>query len=336
MVQRELFDRLAAADPTRRAGRWFIPTWIMSIIFHGSLLAAFMVALPRISRGLPVPDDTTSREVGIVLKSEKDSEVIYENAEQTYRESPQTKQTPETELDEIDPQSPGTTGQNALPHLDTSLLSIAGGASSAEGTNLPKMSSSPAGSMSRTTFWKVEATGTSFVFVIDRSASMSHRGTLELAKKELFQAIDQLEEKSKFQVIFYNTEAFLIPLGDGQMIEATQINRSRAKKEISKIQPEGGTNHVKPLVLAFGLKPEVVYYLTDADMLSDEDVTQLTALNRKARTPATVFSIEFGNGPNLSSVKPLRRLSADNDGTYSYLNVMGFGPTIGNPAPTEK
>lgn len=331
----ELFDRLAAADPRRRAGKLLIPTWLLSILFHASILAALLITIPRIARGLPVKDDSDAREVGIILKSEHDSEVVYQNPEQTYHESPQAKETPDPEFDKVQPESPGMKGDTPLPHLETPLVSIAGGASSADGTNLPKIASAPSGAMSKTTFWKVEATGTSFVFVIDRSASMSHRGTLELAKQELYQAIDQLEEKSKFQVVFYNTEAFMIPLGDGKLVEATQINKSRAKKEISKILPEGGTNHVKPLVLAFSLKPEVVYYLTDADMLSDEDVNKLTAMNRQARIPATVFSIEFGNGPNLSSNKPLRRLSADNDGTYSYLNVMGFGPSVGNPTSTE-
>jgi len=331
----ELFDRLAAADPTRRARKLFIPTWLLSILFHASILGALMISIPRIARGLPVKDDSNAREVGIILKSEHDSEVVYQNPEQTYHESPQAKETPDPEFDHVQPQLPGTKGETPLPQLETPLVSVAGGASSAEGTNLPKISSAPASAMSRTTFWKVEATGTSFVFVIDRSASMSHRGSLELAKQELYQAIDQLEEKSKFQVIFYNTEAVMTSLGDGKLVEATQINKSRAKKEISKILPEGGTDHVKPLVLAFSLKPEVVYYLTDADMLSDEEVNKLTAINRQARIPATVYSIEFGNGPNYSSNKPLRRLSADNDGTYSYLNVMGFGPSVGNPTPAE-
>jgi hypothetical protein len=102
-------------------------------------------------------------------------------------------------------------------------------------------------------------------------------------------------------------------------------------KEIQRIVPEGGTNHVKPLNMAFRLRPEVIYYLTDADMLSDDDVASLTAINRQAPIPATVFAIEFGNGPNLSTYKPLRRLAAENDGVYSYINVMEFASTPGTP-----
>lgn len=328
---RSFVDHLAGADPSRLTARWAIPTWLASLLFHGGILAAVLIAFPRLTRGLPAPENESAREVGIVLKSDQDSEVVFESQDKVFRERPTPTEPRPSDADELDEPILQDAQKSSLPRLETELLATAGALPTPDLSAPPRGSEAVGGAMSRTTFWKVESVGASFVFVIDRSASMSHRGSLELAKKELFQALDQLSDQSKFQVVFYNTEAFLLPMGDGRLIEATPALRARAKKEIERITPEGGTNHARPLELAFRLRPEVIYFLTDADMLSEEDVSDLTRLNREAPVPATVFAIEFGNGPNLSSRKPLRRLAADNDGIYSYVNVGEFGSTPESP-----
>lgn len=331
VMRRVLVDRLAGADPSRVVRRWTVPTWMLSVLLHAGLLLAALWTIPRLARGLPQPVDPEAREVGIVLKSEQDAEVVFENAEQVMKPTPTEDPVALDEAEEWIEAPRRDSAPAPLPHLDTSLLATAGSTPTPSANQLPRFQQSPGGPTSRTTFWDVEAVGASFVFVIDRSASMSSRGALDLAKTQLFQSLEQLNPESTFQVIFYNTESFMLSMGDGSLIEASQIHRSRARKEIERVTPEGGTNHVKPLALAFSLRPEVIYYLTDADMLSDEDVADLTRMNRKASRPATVFAIEFGNGPNLSRNKPLRRLAADNDGTYTYLNVLDFGSSIAQP-----
>jgi hypothetical protein len=318
----------AGSRPLVGEERWFWSPWIVSFILHGALFGFLLVQLPRLSRGLPSPPDPQAREVGIVLRSEKDSEVIFENAEKVYQPQPTLAPTlaESTPLEgaEFDQPADRASLHGELPKWSEPVLATQGALASTK-SSVPKTAPAESASMSRTTFWNVEATGASFVFVIDRSASMSHRGALELAKLQLYQSLDQLADKSKFQVVFYNTDAFVLPLSEGNLLEASPLFRSRAHKEIERIAPEGGTNHIKPLQIAFSLRPEVIYYLTDADMLSEDDVADLTRTNRQAPVPATIFAIEFGSGPSLSSNKPLRRLAAENDGTYSYVNVLEFG-----------
>jgi hypothetical protein len=307
---------------------------MFSFFLHGALFAFLVVQLPRTTRGLSAPVDPKAREIGIVLRSEKDSEVIFENAEKVFRPEPSRVETPPTEGDDLDLRADRPSSSSDLPEWSEPVLATDGSLATTK-SSVVRQTPAESASMSRTTFWNVEATGASFVFVIDRSASMSHRGALELAKLQLYQSLDHLADKSSFQVVFYNTEAFLLPLGEGKLIEASGLLRSRARKEIERIAPEGGTNHVKPLQMAFSLRPEVIYYLTDADMLSDDDVADLTRTNRLASVPATIFAIEFGSGPSLSSNKPLRRLAAENDGTYSYVNVLEFGSSSARPTSTE-
>ncbi len=334
MSGKSLVDRVSGPHPVVGEGRWSWSPWIVSLLLHGSLFAFLVIQLPRLSRGLPAPEDPQAREVGIVLRSEQDSNVIYENAEKVFRPQPTLAETTTSEGAEFDSVGDQVSKTSDLPKWNEPVLAT-GGAIASDRSAVPAATSTESASLSRTTFWNVEATGTSFVFVIDRSASMSHRGALDLAKLQLYQSLDQLADKSTFQVVFYNTEAFLLPIGEGKLIEASSLLRTRARKEIERISPEGGTNHVKPLHIAFSLRPEVIYYLTDADMLSEDDVADLTRINRQAPVPATIFAIEFGSGPNLTSNKPLRRLAAENDGTYSYLNVLEFGTSVGAPSVEE-
>ena len=329
LSRREFGDRLASADPARLSRRWFAPTWLVSLCLHAGLLALALIALPPITRGLPPPELDDAREVGILLKSDRDDKVVFENANEAFKPTPRPPNLDPPEIEEPTPEKNLTTTQS-LPKLDADLLGTGSQTSQAD-AHSPSSPTEAAAGQSRTTFWNVEAIGQSFVFVIDRSASMAHRDALDLAKKELFQSVELLAPGSRFQIVFCNTESFMLTIGDGGLIDANPANIARAKREIERIVPEGGTDHVKPLMLAFGLRPEVSYFLSDADMLSERDANLLTAENRKANVPATLFAIEFGNGPSRGGDKPLRRLAAENDGTYSYLDVERFGTSLGSP-----
>lgn len=329
MARLDLPDPLASADPNRIAGRRSTRMWAVSLLVHSAVFAALFAALPRLIRGLAAPVDEDAREVGIVLKSDVDDPVVFDNPERTFREPNEAAESDAEALEFPAASATGPSSNPALPRIDASLLGVGDPSGTADA--FASAPSAPAGGRSRTTFWNVESVGSSFVFVIDRSASMAHRGALELAKEQLFQSLALLAKENRFQVIFYNTEPQSLDFADGGLIEANPVNVARAKKLVSQILPEGGTQHTKPLELAFRYRPEVVYFLTDADMFSDEDVDRMTGVNRRAPVPASIFAIEFGNGPNLSPQKPLRRLAAENDGTYSYVDVQSFGTSIGRP-----
>lgn len=297
----------------------------MSLLLHAAIIAAILVTFPHIARGLKTPTDEKVREVGIVLKSQQDDAPRFENAERTFQ-PPQPRRLDPPPLAEMDPPQANASTANPMPKLDASVIGTAGRGESAM---LPKFQPPPSASSSRTTFWNVEASGSSFLFVIDRSASMHN---LELAKIQLMQALHQLEPKSRFQVIFYNTEPTTLSFEKNSLVEASSTNIARVKKELESITAQGGTEHVKALLAAYAFEPEVIFFLTDADMLSEEEVKALTARNRQASIPATIYAIEFGGGPKPSlEDRPLRRLAAANDGSYSYIEAGTAGPSLGSP-----
>jgi hypothetical protein len=63
-----------------------------------------------------------------------------------------------------------------------------------------------------------------------------------------------------------------------------------------------------------------VFFLTDADSMSESDVDKLLAETGKSRIQA----VEFGRGPDLGQNTPLRRLASTTGGAYRYIDTTRF------------
>ena len=71
---------------------------------------------------------------------------------------------------------------------------------------------------------------------------------------------------------------------------------------------------------ALKLKPEVIFFLTDADLISNSDVDEiLTEVG-----PTRIQAVEFGFGMSLGQRTPLGRLATTTGGTYRYIDVSNF------------
>jgi hypothetical protein len=71
---------------------------------------------------------------------------------------------------------------------------------------------------------------------------------------------------------------------------------------------------------ALGLKPEVIFFLTDSRDMDDKHVNAILAEAQGTRIQA----VEFGSGTDLGMQRPLRRLATTTGGTYRYIDVTGF------------
>lgn len=321
MGVRKNIDRLASADPRLGGRRWALPMWLLSTLMHAGLILLLAATWVTTSKSLPAEE---TMDVGIVLKSETPTSVVFESDNEIFEEPLLSDPLQSTELDALDEtfREPTTATKDVVPDLE--MLATAGQSVEQAQKFLPPAAMPVGGGRSRTRFFNAEDVGKSFIWIVDRSASMSHRDALGLAKREIVTNLDILAPETRFQVIFYNTAFNMIPSPGNKLLPASTGNLSRAKSFLKEVAATGGTEHNPALLAAFKLQPEVIYFLTDADMMTDRDVEMLTKVNRKSRPPATIHTIEFGNGPRLSSNKPLRRLSALNDGTYSYINVEKF------------
>ncbi len=174
-----------------------------------------------------------------------------------------------------------------------------------------------------TKLFGIEAEGAKFVYVFDRSASMSiARGKpMAAAKKELLASLAPLERVHQFYLIFYNQEARAFQPGAdaGKLIFATDVNKQAAEKYINGIQPEGATDHYMALSLALKMRPDVIFLLTDGDAkddISDAELAQLAKQNATATKIHVIqFTAEFPTGPNL------RTLAKDNQGEFKSVSL---------------
>jgi hypothetical protein len=158
--------------------------------------------------------------------------------------------------------------------------------------------------------------------VIDCSGSMGMHNSLEVAKRELLASVGQLPPDAQFAVIFYNSLAYVLsdPEGRKGLMTATESHRARVRAQLATIAADGGTDHMSALHKALELKPEVIFFLTDADLMSDNDVRKILGEVGSTRIQA----IEFGLGTELGQRSPLARLATATGGTYLYIDVSRF------------
>ncbi|MGC8638969.1 MAG: vWA domain-containing protein [Isosphaeraceae bacterium] len=176
-----------------------------------------------------------------------------------------------------------------------------------------------------TEFFGAREHGRSFAYVIDCSGSMATRGSLNVAKRELLASLNPLPPDARFSVIFYNlnVRVFTDPQGNQGMMPATTSNKTRVEAQLRAVGPDGGTDHMLALRTALGLRPEVIFFLTDADLMTNSDVDQILAEAHGSRIQA----VEFSRGTDLGMETPLRRMARATGGTYRYIDVTSFPKT---------
>jgi Mg-chelatase subunit ChlD len=162
----------------------------------------------------------------------------------------------------------------------------------------------------------------SFAYVIDCSGSMATRNSLEVAKRELLTSLNQLPPDAQFGVIFYNLQAFdpLEPRGKPSLLAATAANKNLVQSRLGSIVPDGGTDHMLALRKAIELHTEVIFFLTDGDLMTRNDVTEILGQCGTTR----IQCIEFGRGIDIGGAGALRRLAGATGGTYRYIDVTRF------------
>jgi hypothetical protein len=179
---------------------------------------------------------------------------------------------------------------------------------------------------SKTQFLGIEGTGNSFVYVLDRSDSMNAPGgkPLAKAKQEVSTSIRSLEEGVQFQIVFYNESPtqFRSTLSGGRsLLFANRNEKEQAAGFVRDIRAFGGTEHLPALSLGLNFKPDVLFFMTDANEPALNQA-QLFDIARKCdAVGTTVHTIEFGTGPAQNSGGWLRQLAEKTNGRYRYVDV---------------
>jgi hypothetical protein len=307
-------------------GRPYAPAWLISTVLH--VLALLTAVAPRGAA------DEPAREVGIVLSRNADEK-------REYFEAP----TPNGNAAENDPAAAGsdaagnrlsaTPGQQESP-LDVKdllpdapgaipgavadgLVGNAGNATRGTGAN------TTVGGSVKTKVFGVEGSGYKFVYVFDRSDSMTEPNgrPMAAAKAELVASLRSLERTHQFQIIFFNHADPVVfnPTGQpGRLVFGDEANRRLAERFVSGVSPNGGTNPENALVMAVNMRPDVIFFLTDGQDLSLSAVDRVTRLNRGT---AYINAIEFGAGSGHPNAMMLM-LAQRNNGQAAYVDTTAL------------
>lgn len=306
-----------------------IPAWVLSLILHTVLILVLALTVRVAQRGVGGEPD---RGGGIVLARVSDGTSEYfgegddsgaDSADSQSTTADQPSAVPSGEEVPLDlagllPQpSAGLSGSD----LSESLPSASGFASGAR----------PAGgrvgaNQVRTSVFGAEGTGSKFVYVFDRSASMdSYQGRpMAAAKSELIASLQDLEQIHQFQIIFYNHQPMVFNPNAPQpprMLFGDAQTKRLAQNFVRGVIAAGGTNHMEALLLALGMRPDVIFFLTDADEPQMSPAQLADVRRRNGRVGAAIHAIEFGAGPRRGGTNFLMELAHENGGQHVYVDV---------------
>src|SRR5262249_4665219 len=131
----------------------------------------------------------------------------------------------------------------------------------------------------------------------------------------------KLPRSARFQVIIYNDAAhYLLPRSFRKWLEPTPavLGEVGAALALAGKTPEGATDHEPALREALSLRPDVVFFLTDADDLRPAQVRLVSFLNQGR---AIINTIELNTRNRGRSEMPLQTLARENGGCYQAVDL---------------
>ena len=312
----------ADSDLTR-AGR--VPAWMLSTALHTVVIVALSLLVRFTPAGTPAEPN---RAVGVVLARADAGKVEYfdeaqaesESSSSTARTATATADTPLPTEVEVDIDAGGV-----LPSADEPIGAAATGEilPDPDGMTQGAAPGRQFGGDAQTSVYGLQGEGSKFLYVFDRSGSMSGYGgrPLRSAQSELIASLNDLESTHQFQIIFYNEKpaVFKPDTRTPRLVFGDDQGKALAQRFVRGIVAAGGTRHMEPLVMALKMRPDVIFFLTDAEepRLSADELLQLQRLNKGTQ----IHAIEFGFGLPSGNDNFLKRLARQNGGQHAYIDI---------------
>jgi hypothetical protein len=323
----------AVHSPQRPSRSW--AAGLSSSLLHALLLLALLAWWRPIPRGnlaatdrgvgLAIPHTLNDRQTFALVDADSSSEAI-----------DRAQAAAEQLLAQQQADSP-------LSQLDQLLSELAGAAPSASSADAIREQSGGLGdlppaaggggrsavSATQTELFGIRATGSTFLYVFDRSGSMSAESGRPMlaARRELIGSLQSLRDINQFQILFYNDSLLGFRgshTGRSGLVFADEPTRRAAIDFVRGVQADGGTDHLLALNRALTFGAEVIFFLTDADdPLSQFELDRL--VRRIVDSGATLHSIEFGTGPRRPTQGWIESLARRGGGQHRYIDILQLG-----------
>lgn len=176
-------------------------------------------------------------------------------------------------------------------------------------------------------FGGVRGSGKKFVYVLDRSDSMSWQGAVPMKRAVAaaiasIRSLDPGDGATKFQVVAFNHDLAIFQNVSG-LLNVTTANKAKCVQFLKSLVPSGGTDPEKALATALTMRPDVIFFLTDADEeLSEQTLSRIQSLRRQCKV-RQICVVEFRKSTDHPK-STYKRLAAENGGTYVFQNTDFF------------
>ncbi len=199
------------------------------------------------------------------------------------------------------------------------------------GTDGKGMASFGDGMKGAAMFFGTKSKGNRFCFLVDNSNSMGG-GKLETALLELGQAVNTLQPKQKFYIIFYSDTAYPLfhPEKIPDMVPATDKNKSRVAQWLPRIEMCLRTDGKDALQMALELRPDVIYILGDG-AFTDKTADLLVA---NPIEDVVIHTLGMNVKPNV--VADFSGIAMKHKGTYKDVGVSSEGKAMSKAKPVPK
>jgi len=143
------------------------------------------------------------------------------------------------------------------------------------------------------------------VFICDGTGTMGDK--MPVLRRELLSTVSKLKPKQEYNVIFYRDgKEQGVAAANPTLMNATPQNKTKTEEFLKKLSIAGDTDPTPAIEMAFKMKPQLVYLLSDGafDRLKtyDQVTKQINDLN-KDKT-ARVNTILFQNADNTNGETP--------------------------------
>jgi hypothetical protein len=160
----------------------------------------------------------------------------------------------------------------------------------------------------QTSFFGIRAQGQKFLYVVDCSGSMIDEDRLARAKEEVRRSILRLQDPQQFKVIFYNDRPLPMP-GDLPRT-ANEHAKNQLLSWLRLIEPDGSTDPRGALSLAFSMRPDAVFLLSDGEF--PEGTVEAVARSNAKKVPVHCINLGSEGGDQL------RAIARDSGGRYVW------------------
>jgi hypothetical protein len=155
-------------------------------------------------------------------------------------------------------------------------------------------------------FYGLGSDGASLVYILDCSGSMNENGKFAHATAELMRTLEELSNKQRFFVIFFNNGAF--PMDADGPVDATYDHVEELRRWLKYVEPGGGTDPLPALNYALSLKPDAIFLLSDGEF-DPAVIDDLRAQNHGKSEPIPINTVSFYSREAVGIMKAIARQS---------------------------